>query len=103
MGCAPRFLQAPRLRATVKMAATHSTPMAHATFAVRIDHDEEDGLFYARCLDLQGCHTFGATRTEALERIKEVILDHLQATMAVQPTSKHGTVPPGSEIVEIVA
>jgi len=60
----------------------HHRTMA-TRFQVQIDHDREDGLFYARCLDLAGCHTFAKTRKEALARIQEVILDHLAARFQV--------------------
>lgn len=81
------------------MAVPHSPPMAPPSFAVRIDRGK-DGLYYATCLDLQGCHTFGTTREDALAHIKEVILDHLQARMTVRPAG-HAT--SGSELVDIVA
>ncbi len=73
-----------------------------ASFAVRIDCGE-DGLWYATCLDLQGCHTFGKTRDEALSGIKEVILDHLQARLAIHKTRTDTPLPAGSELVEISA
>ncbi len=68
-------------------------------FRVQIDHDKDDGLYYVRCLDLQGCHTFGSTRKEALARIQEVILDHLAARFQVHRLKQSG----GVELVEIVA
>jgi predicted RNase H-like HicB family nuclease len=73
---------------------------------VRIDHDAADGLYYATCLDLQGCHTFGKTRAAAIAAIKEVILDHLQARLSVRSTPAAALrthLPSGSEIVEIAA
>lgn len=69
-------------------------------FRVRIDHDEEDGLYYVRCLDLQGCHTFGKTRKQALARIQEVILAHLQARFHVNQLRQASK---NSELVEIAA
>ncbi len=69
-------------------------------FRVQIDHDEQDGLYYVRCLDLQGCHTFGKTRKKALERIQEVILDHLQARFHVNQLKQASK---NSELVEIAA
>lgn len=68
-------------------------------FRVQIDHDPDDGLGYARCLDLQGGHTFGATRKESLARIQEVILDHLAARFQVHRLK----VSKDFEIVEIAA
>lgn len=46
---------------------------------VRISFDRSDGVWYADCLDLQGCHTFGETKEQALENIYEVIGDRLLA------------------------
>jgi predicted RNase H-like HicB family nuclease len=79
--------------------------VAKPTFSVRIDHDAGDGLYYATCLDLQGCHTSGKTRAAAIASIKEVILDHLQARLTVRPATAamRGGLPAGSEIVEIAA
>ena len=47
-------------------------------FRVRLTHDG-DGLWYADCLDLDGCHTFGKTKEEALENIHEVLGDRILA------------------------
>lgn len=52
--------------------------VSRLTFRVRLTHDD-DGLWYADCLDLDGCHTFGATKEEALENIHEVIGDRILA------------------------
>ncbi|MEK6986090.1 MAG: type II toxin-antitoxin system HicB family antitoxin [Candidatus Thermoplasmatota archaeon] len=71
-------------------------------FRVQIDHDAEDGLYYAQCLDLQGCHTFGENRAEALDRIQEVILDHLQARFHINQM-KQLSKSDASEVVEIAA
>lgn len=71
-------------------------------FQVKIEHDAEDGLYYVQCLDLQGCHTFGETREQALDRIQEVILDHLQARFHVTKL-KQGVPVGDTEIVEISA
>jgi len=40
---------------------------------------DEDGAFIAECLDLDGCHTYGATRDEAITNIKDAIVAHLDA------------------------
>lgn len=79
--------------------------VAKPSFSVRIDHDAGDGLYYATCLDLQGCHTFGKTRAAAIRAIKEVILDHLQAKMSAKRASVSAAakLPEGSELVEITA
>lgn len=75
------------------------TSMGVVRFQVRIERDPEDRLYYADCLDLQGCHTFGKSRKEALERIQEVILDHLQARFQVHRLKSQG----GTEMVAIEA
>ncbi|MEA3203837.1 MAG: HicB like antitoxin of bacterial toxin-antitoxin system [Thermoplasmata archaeon] len=80
--------------------ALHDFHSVAPSFAVRIDRGE-DGLYYAACLDLQGCHTFGATRAQAIERIKEVILDHLQSRLAAHAVPSTDPLPEGSELVEI--
>ncbi|MDO8515274.1 MAG: type II toxin-antitoxin system HicB family antitoxin [bacterium] len=41
-------------------------------YEVIIEKDE-DGVYVASVPKIQGCHTEGDTREEALERIKEVI------------------------------
>lgn len=48
---------------------------------VEVRHDGEDGLWYAKCIDLQGCHTFGASKEEALENIYEAIDDRIHAIL----------------------
>jgi predicted RNase H-like HicB family nuclease len=45
--------------------------MKNINLSVIIEKDE-DGYF-ARCLDLQGCHSQGDTYEEALENIKDAI------------------------------
>ena len=39
---------------------------------------EDDGRISAHCLDLPGCHSWGETREEALENIKEAIAGYLE-------------------------
>ena len=56
------------------------------SFPVTVEHDDEDGLWYVRCTSLQGCHTFGTTRDEAIDKIKEVIAMHLSASLHVEGT-----------------
>jgi len=34
---------------------------------------EEDGGYHVFCAALKGCHSYGATKEEALEKIKEAI------------------------------
>ncbi len=47
-------------------------------YRVKIWQDE-DGAFIAECLDLDGCHTYGATRDEAVANIKDAIVAYLDA------------------------
>jgi len=56
------------------------------TGAMAEDHEyqvkvwqDEDGVFIAECLDLDGCHSFGETRDAALEHVKEAIVAYLDA------------------------
>lgn len=51
--------------------------MDNLTFTLDVRVDPDDGLVHVECRELQGCHTFGETEQEALERIAEVIIDHL--------------------------
>jgi hypothetical protein len=51
----------------------------HLRFRVKVTLDKGDGLWYADCLDLPGCHTFGETKEEALENIYEAIGDRILA------------------------
>lgn len=69
-------------------------------FRVQIDHDAEDGLYYIRCLDLQGCHSFGKTRAEALEMIREAIAGHLAVSLHAAP--KTGSSRAQSEVVDLL-
>jgi predicted RNase H-like HicB family nuclease len=48
-------------------------------FKVKVAFDKADGLWYADCLDLQGCHTFGESKEEAMEKIADAIGDRLYA------------------------
>jgi predicted RNase H-like HicB family nuclease len=45
--------------------------MKNINLSVIIEKDEEG--YFARCLDLQGCHSQGGTYEEALENIKDAI------------------------------
>ena len=63
--------------------------------------DRQDGLVYARCLTLQGCHTFGRTREEALEKMREAIVAHLAVALHAVPAAAPS--PQGAEVVELVA
>ncbi|EHQ36174.1 type II toxin-antitoxin system HicB family antitoxin [Methanoplanus limicola] len=46
--------------------------MKNIHFPIIIETDE-DGVFIASCPQFKGCHTYGSTVDEAIERIKEVI------------------------------
>jgi len=41
--------------------------------------EEEEGGYFAQCLELPGCISEGETREEALENIKEAIRGYLEA------------------------
>jgi predicted RNase H-like HicB family nuclease len=49
-------------------------------YPVRIEYDEEDGLFIADFLDLPGCSATGSTVTEAYERAQEAKAEWLRLT-----------------------
>jgi predicted RNase H-like HicB family nuclease len=51
-------------------------------------YTDEDGVWIADVPSLPGCHTFGHTRDEALEKIKEAIQLWIEAAQA------HGEVVP---------
>lgn len=51
--------------------------MPKPTFRVKLSFDKADKLWYADCLDLQGCHTFGETQAQALTNIGNVIADRI--------------------------
>ena len=66
-------------------------------FRIVIEQDE-DGAFVASCPSLPGCHSQGATRSEAMANIREAIAGYLESLKA------HGDpVPPSidEEVVEI--
>jgi predicted RNase H-like HicB family nuclease len=42
-------------------------------------YTDEDGYWIAEVPSLPGCHTFGETREEALEKIKEAIEVYIEA------------------------
>lgn len=42
-------------------------------------YTDEDGYWIAEVPSLPGCHTFGETRAEALEKIKEAIEVYIEA------------------------
>ena len=48
-------------------------------FRVTLSYDENDRMWFADCLDLQGCHTVGDTEAEALDNLAEVVLDRVAA------------------------
>ena len=68
-------------------------------FRIRIRQDPEDGLFYVQCLDLQGCHTFGKSRSDAIEKIREAIVGHLAVSLHVGG-GKRGK---AGDVVDLVA
>jgi len=66
-------------------------------FRILIEEDE-DGVFVAECPSLPGCVSQGATRSEALENIKDAIQGYLESL------KKHDDpIPPSiqEEIIEI--
>ena len=65
-------------------------------FAITLESDE-DGFFVASCPALQGCHSQGRTREEALNNVSEAIRGYL-ASMR-----KHGETIPNErwEVVEV--
>jgi len=66
-------------------------------FRVVIEQDE-DGVFVASCPSLPGCHSQGATRSEAKANIREAIEGYLEGL------KEHGDpIPPSidEEVVEI--
>lgn len=54
-------------------------PGAALNFRVKVAFDKEDALWYADCLDLQGCHAFGETKGQAMDNIIDVIEDRIHA------------------------
>jgi antitoxin HicB len=47
------------------------------TFTAVLTRDE-DGVFIIRCPALPGCHSYGRTKREALNNIREAIEAHLE-------------------------
>ena len=68
-------------------------------YRVLIERDE-DGIFIAECPALPGCISQGATRTEAIENIKDAISGYLESLR-----QHNEPVPPSidEETVEVVA
>lgn len=52
------------------------------TFRVRVVLEEDEGGFHAYCPGLRGCHTWGATREEALANIQEAAAAYLESMLA---------------------
>jgi predicted RNase H-like HicB family nuclease len=48
-------------------------------FTVDVRKDPDDGFVHVECRELQGCHTFTETEEAVLDKITDVILDHLHA------------------------
>jgi hypothetical protein len=71
-------------------------------FRVKVQQ-EKDGLWYADCLDFQGCHTFGETRAEAMQNILAVISDRLHGELGRAAEAKSWSTGPDFETVEIAA
>ena len=68
-------------------------------FRVHIEPDE-DGVFVAECPTLPGCISQGATRSEALNNIKDAIAGYIFSM------EKHGEavpLPVNEEVVEVPA
>ena len=63
-------------------------------FAITLEKDE-DGFIIASCPALQGCHSQGKTREEALVNIREAIKGY------VASMRKHGEKIPISEVEEV--
>ncbi len=55
--------------------------MKDYNFTVVVEKDE-DGNFLALCPALQGCHTEGSTKEEALEMIEDAIKLHIEDRIA---------------------
>ncbi|HAZ27585.1 TPA: type II toxin-antitoxin system HicB family antitoxin [Candidatus Acetothermia bacterium] len=52
------------------------------TFQVRVVLEPDEGGFHAHCPGLRGCHTWGATREEALANIREAAAACLESMLA---------------------
>jgi predicted RNase H-like HicB family nuclease len=50
-------------------------------YPLRIEYDDEDGLFVAEFLDLPGCSATGSTVAEAYERAQEAKAEWLRVTL----------------------
>ena len=63
-------------------------------FAITLEKDE-DGFIIASCPALQGCHSQGKTREEALANVREAIKGY------VASMRKHGEKIPITEVEEV--
>jgi antitoxin HicB len=63
-------------------------------FAITLEKDE-DGFIIASCPALQGCHSQGKTREEALVNVREAIKGYIDSMR------KHGEKIPISEVEEV--
>jgi len=52
------------------------------TFRLRVTLEPDEGGFHAYCPALRGCHTWGATRDEALANIREAAAAYLESMLA---------------------
>lgn len=56
--------------------------MSSYQYTIIIERDE-DGVFIASCPALQGCHSHGETRDEAIENVKDAIRLHIEARKSI--------------------
>ncbi|QAA76387.1 MAG: hypothetical protein BIP78_0621 [Candidatus Bipolaricaulis sibiricus] len=56
--------------------------MVQVTFRVRVVLEPDEGGFHASCPALRGCHSWGATRDEALVNIREAAAAYIESMPA---------------------
>ncbi|MBC7170387.1 type II toxin-antitoxin system HicB family antitoxin [Candidatus Bipolaricaulota bacterium] len=55
--------------------------MVQVTFRVRAVLEPDEGGFHAYCPALRGCHSWGATRDEALVNIREAAAAYIESML----------------------
>jgi predicted RNase H-like HicB family nuclease len=66
---------------SVKRDDTGDTLTSKVTFRVEVEADTLDGGYVAKCVDLPGCYSQGATENEAVGNLVEAISGVLEARM----------------------
>jgi antitoxin HicB len=76
-------------------------PTVERTYTVIIEHDREDGSYWARVPALPGCFTQGDSVAEAVEHAREAIAGHISALKAVGQPIPEGDAVADEEPIQV--